>query len=160
MTSKTVAYYSAMLRVGLGDAFYRAFDQVLEEEEPLSKLTLSLCDCICDVNAVLQVLGEYLSEYPADDQAVYELILADLKNRCASGTMTRKGMVTALNDIAHALDKCMEEPWYYIVYMADNLDLCEDGIISENVFNTCFDAWFDYGQWLDVWELQNKENTQ
>ena len=149
-----------MLRVGLGDVFYRAFDQALEEEEPLSDLTVSLCNCVSNVYAVLQVLGEYLSQHPADDQAVYELILADLKNRRASGAMTRKDMVTALNDIAHALDKCVEEPWYYIVYMADNLDLCEDGIISEEVFNTCFDAWFDHGQWLDVWELQRKENTQ
>ena len=34
MTAEIAMYYSAMLRVGLGDGFYQAFDKALEERLP------------------------------------------------------------------------------------------------------------------------------
>ena len=43
MTPEMVEYHRAMLLVGLGDRFYRAFDEALEQENPLSELILSLC---------------------------------------------------------------------------------------------------------------------
>ena len=160
MTPELVVYYRAMLRVGVGDAFYQAFNLALEEENPLSDLILSLCSCISDADAVVHILTEYLFEHKADDQEVYKLVVTDLMERVASGEVTRQNVVAVLDEIAHTLDKCMERPWCYCVHLADHFDLCKDGMISENVFNLCFDAWFKHGQWLDVWELHREEVAQ
>jgi len=159
MTAEMAMYYSAMLQVGLGDNFYRAFDKALEEEEPLSSLTLSLCDCISDVNAVLHILMEYTLDHAVDEQVVCDLILEDVRVRYDSGEMSRVDVVTTLYDIARLLDKWWEDdPWDYLMIMSYDLELYEDGIISEEVFIKSFDAWWNGGERVDVWELHRKEH--
>jgi hypothetical protein len=158
MTAEMAMYYSAMLRVGFGDSFYRAFDKALEEEDPLSDLTLLLCDCISDVNAVLHILREYTLDHAVDEQVVCDLILADVRVRYDSGEMSRVDVVTTLYDIARMLDKFWEEPWDYFMIMSYDLEMYEDGIINEEVFIKSFDAWWNGGERVDVWELQRKWN--
>ena len=160
MTAETVMYYSAMLQVGLGDDFYRAFDKALEEEEPLSDLTLSLCDCISDANAVLHILHEYILDNPADEYAVRNLILEDLRGRLLAGEMTRADVVGTLYRIVQNLDKFWDDPWIDCWDISYDLELYEDGFISEEVFIESFDAWWNDGKRVDVWELQRKWNEQ
>lgn len=160
MTPEMAMYYSVMLRVGLGDHFYRAFDKALEEENQLSDLSLSLCDCISDPKAVLHILREYTMAHPADEHVVCDLILADIRSRYDSGDMSREDVVTTLYNIARALDKRWEDPWIYFLVMSDNLELYLDGIISEEVFIESFDAWWNDGKRVDAWELQRKWNEQ
>lgn len=160
MTPEMVVYYSAMLRVGMGDSFYRAFDSALETEDPLSDLTLSLCDCISDVNAVLHILDEYIQDHPVDEQVVCDLIVADVRMRYTSGEMSRVDVVTTLYNIARAMGKYWEAPWDALMIMSYDLELYEEGIISEAVFNQSFDAWFSGGERLDPWALREEERKQ
>lgn len=160
MTAEMAMYYSAMLRVGLGENFYQAFDRALEEEEPLSDLTLLLCDCISDVNAVLHILREFILDHTVDEQVVYDLILDDIRSRYTSGKMIRTDVVSTLYNIVYALDKAWEEPWIQWQQLFYDLELWEDGIVSDEVFDECFDAWWDSRTRLNIWELQRKWNEQ
>ena len=160
MMAETVEYYRAMLLVGLGDGFYQAFDRALEEENPLSDLTLSLCTCISDITKVLHVLREYTLDHPFDEQLVYDLILEDLRGRYQAGQMTRSEITETMYRIVMNLDKFWEEPWHDITHPSYDLELWEDGWICEEVFNQCFDAWFFHGKILDPWKIQEKSNAK
>lgn len=154
MTPETAEYYRAMLLVGLGDKFYRAFDEALEQEEPLPDLILSLCTCISDETEVLRILREYTLNHPFDDQAVCNLILEDIRGRYLAGELSRAQVVSSLYEIVIKLDKFREEPWQGLTDLSYDLEIWEDGLISEEVFNQCFDSWFFQGKRLDAWELQ------
>ena len=165
MTAEMAMYYSAMLQVGLGDNFYRAFDKALEEEDPLSDFTLSLCDHISDVNEVLHILREYTLDKVVDDQVVCDLILDDIRIRYESGRMTRMNVVTTLYDVARILDKRWEGPWLYFYMMSDVADLYEEGIVSEAVFNQDFDVWWnaeerDVSKICDQWREHNNPSRK
>ena len=142
MTLEMAEYYRAMLQVGLGDNFYKAFDKMLYEEEPLSDLTLSLCDCISDVNAVLHILGEYTLGKTVNEQAVCDLILNDIRTRFEAGQMCRRDVITTLYNIACGMNKPWEDPCLYFYMMSEVTDLYEEGLISEEVFHKDFDIWW------------------
>ena len=160
MTAEMAMYYSVMLQVGFGDNFYRAFDKALEEEEPLSALTLSLCDCISDVNAVLHVLREYTLDHAVDEQAVRDLVLEDLRGRLLAGEMTHADLVGTLYRIVQNLNKFWDEPWIDCWDISCDLELYEDGFINEDVFVESIDSWLHDGKRVNVWELQRKWNEQ
>ena len=156
MTAETAEYYRLMLTVGLGDGFYRAFDQALEEENPLSDLTLSLCTCISNETEVLHILREYTLDHPFEEQQVCDLILEDLRSCFLSGVMTRVEVAHTLYRIVMDLDRFGEEPWHSLTTPSYSLELWEEGLICEEVFNQCFDAWFFHGKYLDAWEIQRQ----
>lgn len=159
MTAEKAMYYSAMLQVGLGDSFYQAFDKMLDEEDPLSELTLSLSDCISDVNAVLHILREYVLDHSVNEQVVCDLILRDIRCRYELGKMSRVDVVTILYDIARLLDKGWEGPWLYFYMMSEVVDLYEEGFVSEAVFNKDFDIWWNAEE-RDVSKISNQWHEQ
>lgn len=156
MPPEIVEYHRAMLLVGLGEGFYRAFDEALEQENPLSDLTLSLCTCISDEAEVLHILREYTLDHPFDEQTVCDLILDDIRNRYLAGAMPRAQVVETLYRIVMVLDKLWEEPWHSLTDLSYDLELWDDGLICEEVFNQCFDAWFFQGKNLDAWSVQKE----
>ena len=151
MTPETVEYYRLMLQVGIRDKLDAAFDEALETEEPLSDLVLSLCACISDNERVLACLREYTLNFKIDEQKVNRLIVDDLLERFQAGEMTRPEVVKTLYKIACILNKWSDTLWNISLYYY--VDLFEDGSISEEVFNKCFDAWFFRGELLDPWVL-------
>lgn len=158
MTSEMIEYHRAMLLVGIGDRFYRAFDEALEQEEPLSDLILSLCTSISDENEVLHILREYTLDHPFDEQTVCDLILEDLRSRYLAGEMTRADVADILYRIVNELGMHWDELWHSLTDLSYDLELWEDGLICEEIFNQCFDSWFFQGKRLNAWELQKKHN--
>lgn len=160
MTPEMAEYYRAMLLVGIRDHLDAAFDHALETEEPLSDLILSLSTCISDNNQVLSVLREYTLDHTIDEQVVWDLILEDLRNRLLAGEMTRTDVVGMLCRIVRNLDVLWEEPWLSVTDVSYDLELFEDGVICEEVFNQCFDAWMYRGERLDAWTLQRQRDAK
>ena len=160
MTAEMVEYHRAMLLVGLGDRFYRAFDEALERKEPLSDLVLFLCTCISKKNEVLHILWEYTLDHPFDEQKVCDLILDDVRSRYLAGEMSRAEVVDILYRIVTALDRFWIEPWHSLTDMSYDLELWDDGLICEEVFNQCFDSWFFHGKTLDAWVIQKAYNAK
>ena len=154
MTPEQAEYHRAMLLIGLDDRFEKCFDEALEVEDPLSDVILALSTCISNREQVLSVLREYTLTHPFDENAVRDLILEDISNRYRSGEMDRVKMVTALYDVVNALDKFQDDPWNILMEPTYYLDLYEEDLITEDVFDQCFDAWFYHGERLDPWALQ------
>ena len=156
MTPEMVEYHRAMLLVGLGDRFYRAFDEALEQENPLSDLTLSLSTCISDKNEVLHILKEYTMDHPFDEQQVCELILDEIRSRYVAGELSRAEVADVLYRIVWAVDRFWDEPWHSLTDLSYDLELLEENIITEEVFNQCFDSWLLRGKPLSAWALREK----
>lgn len=156
MTPEMAEYFRAMLLVGIRDKLDAAFDHALETEEPLSDLILDLSGCISDDEKVLSVLREYTLDHPFDARVVCDLIREDIRGRYLAGEMTRAQAAGLLYRIVMALDKFWEEPWRDLTDGAYDLELLEDGQISVEVFNRCFDAWFFEGRRLNAWEVQRQ----
>ena len=160
MMPERVAYYRAMLLVGIRDKLDEAFDHALETEEPLSDLILSLSTCISDDEAVLSVLQEYIWDHTIDEQVVYHMIRGDFRQRRLSGQMTRAEVTEYLYGIVLSLDKCFVDPWYDLTTPDHAFELWRDGFISEGAFNQCFDAWLLRGENLDPWKLQEQLHNE
>lgn len=154
MTQEKAEYYRAMLLIGMGEGFYRAFDEALDQEDPISDLILSMCTCISEEKEVLHILREYTLDHPFDEQVVCDLIMEDIRQRYLAGELTRAQAVETLQRIVVALDKFWDEPWNSLMDLSYHLEAWEDGLIYEEVFNQCFDAWFFEGKYLDAWKLQ------
>ena len=123
-------------------------------------MILSLSTCISDDNQVLSVLREYTLNYTIDEHTVRDLVLKDLRGRLQAGEMTRADVVGMLYRIVQNLDKIWEDPWIDCWDISHDLELYEDGFISEEVFIESFDAWWNEGKRLNVWELQRKWSKQ
>lgn len=160
MTPEIAEYHRAMLMVGLQDRFYQDFDTALENEDPLSDLMLSLCTCVSDVNQVVSVLYEYTLDHKINEQQVYGLILDDIRSRYLNGELSRTQVVSTLYNIVQCLDKFWDEPWHQFSYLTYDLELWEDGLIAEEVFIKCFDAWLSRGEHLSAWDLQRELNNR
>ena len=160
MTAEMVAYYRAMLLVGIRDRFDADFDQALETDAPLSNLVLSLSTCISNDEAVLSVLQEYILDRAVNEQIVCNLVLDDFRCRCREGKLTRREVADCMCRMVASLDKRWDDPWENLTTPEHALDLWQDGWIAEEVFNRCFDAWLFEGKQIDPWELQRKRNKQ
>ena len=154
MTPEIVEYYRLMLLVGLGEKFYQAFERILEQEETLPDLILSLSTCISDEAQVLAILREYTLDHAYDEQTVCDLVLDDLLGRYQAGELSRGDVVHTLGRIVHIQQKFWQEPWHSHMGLTYALELWQDKFICEEVFNKCFDAWFFSGQHLNAWTLQ------
>ena len=156
MTPETSMYQRAMLLVGFGDRFERDFEEALEKEDPLSDLILSLCTCVSDRMQVLSVLNAYTLEHPADETQVCRMIREDVFGRYHSGELSRGQVVSTLYNIVLRLDKFWVDPWQSLTELSYEQELWADGILSDDVFNQCFDAWFLRGERLDGLKLQDR----
>ena len=160
VTPEIVEYHRAMLLAGMGDRFYRAFDEALEQEDPLSDLMLSLCTCISDKREVIHVLREYTLDHPFDEQTVCDLILDDIRSRYLAGELSRAEAVNHLYNIVWKLEKFYDDPWNDLTTLSYDLELWDDGFIKEEVFNQCFDSWFFHGETKNAWDLQWQYNMK
>jgi hypothetical protein len=160
MTPEQAEYHRAMLLIGLDDRFEKCFDEALEVEDPLSDVILALSTCISDREKVLSVLREYTLTHPFDEKTVRDMILEDVRSRYQSGKMDRVEMVTTLYDIVVTLDKSLDDSWNILTEPTYYLELYEEDLICEDVFDQCFDAWFDRGERLDPWALQREVSKQ
>ena len=160
MTPEMVEYYRAMLLVGFRDRLDAAFDHGLETEEPLSDLMLSLSTCISDDNQVLSVLKEYTLLHTYDERLVFQLVLEDVSKRFRAGEMSRSDVCLLLQRIIAQRETFWIEPWQRLTNVFYALELSEEGIISEDVFNQCFDAWWYRGECLDAWELRRQQHAK
>ena len=160
MSPEMVGYYRLLLFAELGDKFYQAFDEALEQENPISELILSLCTCISDETEVLRILWEYTLDHPYDEQAVCDLLLEDMKQRYLTGEMNRYEIASALFRIVERMDRWFENPWHRLTDCYYDLELWQDGVIDEDVFNRCFDAWLFHAERLEAWVLQMEKNRE
>ena len=80
MTVEQAYYHKLMLEVGLTERFDAELDELLEQEDPLSELTLALSTCGGDRNEQIHILNEFVLSVPKeqiDKDAVFFLVAED-----------------------------------------------------------------------------------
>ena len=144
MTPERAAYHYLMLCVGLREAFDADFDAAVENEEPLSVLTLRLCAAPpSDNDACRSVLMNHFTDAVPVGSAVFDLVLADVARRRSSLTAKE------LADLCWELAEEAELPFldfeefrgpYYC------WDYANQKIITWDRFRECVEIFFQTGR--------------
>lgn len=158
MTPERAQYHLLMLRMGEYDEYDRELDRLLLEQDPLSPLVLELALCMSDRRETISVLRNFLLDHPADERALMESQLEWVRRQYREKAMTATQAAEYLSRVYFTMSGT--DPWWELWQYLDDYDLYCDGIISREVFETCFDALLLRGEDLDCWALQNQENQK
>lgn len=157
MSPETAQYHLMMLRLGQREEYDRELDRILEEEDPLPPLILDLALCMSDVNRTISVLREYSMDHPADQQQVYDMILADLRRKYTEQSLTAVQTVALLWNITRIVKDPGEDPWRQLYGPIDDYDLMEAGILSGESFIEALEAFLRGEAWGNVRPVKPKK---
>lgn len=158
MTPDEAQYYLLMLRLGEYAAYDQALDRLLLEQDPLSPLVLELACCMSDRRETISVLHNFLLDHPADERKLMESQLDWVRRQYREKAMTA---VQAAEYLSRVYDvKSGSEPWWEMFIYLDDYELYTDGMISQSVFEQCFDARLLRDEMLSPWKLQAGENRE
>ncbi len=145
MTPERAAYHYLMLSMGLWEAFDRDFDAAVENEAPLSGLTLRLCAAPpSDRDACRSVLMDYYADFSLDGDTVFRLVLSDVAQRWHSGSLTPRALADLCWDLAEEGDlpdldfEEFREPYYC-------WDSANRNRITWERFRECMEVFFQTG---------------
>ena len=158
MVPEQAQYYLLMLRMGEYDEYDAALDRLLVEQDPLSPLVLELAFCMSDRRETISVLHNFLLAHPADAEQLMNQQLDWVRKQYRKKAMTAAQVADYLYGLIVAND--WDEPWSDLWQYYDVYELYDDGIISQTVFEQCFEAALLRGENLDCWALQQEENKQ
>ena len=154
MTPEKAQYHLLMLRLGHQASYDRELDRILNEEDPLPPLILELALCMSGLNKTISVLREYLHDHPADQQQVYDLVLADVHRKYDTKEWDAVQTAGFLWEVRRAAWDFSEDPWDGLYQLVYEFELYEEGLISREVFEEAFDSLFCRGICLDVWAME------
>lgn len=157
MTPEKAQYHLLMLRLGQRTAYDRELDRILQEEDPLPPLILDLAVCMSDLNQTISVLREFLLDHPADQQTVYEMVLADLRRKYTEEKLTPAETAALMWKITRIVRDPGEDPWWQLYGPCDDHDLVEAGILSEESFTEALEAFLQGEAWGDVRPVEPKK---
>ena len=158
MTPEQAQYFLLMLRMGEYDEYDAFLDRLLVEQDPLSPLVLELAFCLSDRRETISVLHNFLLDHPADEKLLMNQQLDWVRRQYSAKAMTAVQAAAYLSRVYHT--KSGTEPWWELWQYLDDYELYTDGVISQAVFETCFDALLLRGERLNSWVLQEEETKQ
>lgn len=154
MTPERAAYHRLMLLVGLQEEFERELDFALETEDPITAPILDLAFCMFNLDQTVSVLYNYTLDYSVDEQQVYDMVVAEFRKQYVDKQMNAVEVCEALNKIQRICD--FGDPWIDLYKYLYEYELLDEGMISEEVFETGFESVFLHGKRRDVWALQRE----
>lgn len=158
MTPEQAQTHLMMLRLGQYDAYDRELDRLLEEQDPLSPLVLELAFCMSDRRQTISVLHNFLLDHPADQDAVMEPLVDQLRTCYRGKTMTAAQVAEHLYFLIQVND--YRDPWCGLYEYVYYYELYDEGLLSQSAFERCFESDFLHGVQLDPWALQKEENRK
>ena len=158
MTPEQAAYHRLMLLAGFCGEYERELDLALETEDPITAPVLELAFCMSDLEKTVSVLCNYALDHSVDEQQVYDMIVAEFRRQYVSRQMNAKKVCEALNKIQRIC--YFTEPWTELYSYLYEYELLDEGMISEEVFETGFESVFLHGKRIDVWALQKEYNQK
>ena len=147
-----------MLLAGVQEEFEMELDLALETEDPITSPILDLAFCMSDLNQTVSVLYNYTLDYSVDEQQVYDMIMAELRRQYVGKQMNAGEVCEVLSKIQHICD--FGEPWLDLYTYLYEYELLDEGMISQEVFETGFESVFLHGERIDVWALQKEQNQK
>ena len=163
MTPERAAYHRLMLLAGLQEEFTKELDFALETEDPITAPILDLAFCMSDLNQTVSVLYNYSIGYSVDEQQVYDMIMAEFRRQYVSRQMNAKEVCEALSKIQRICDIAPHQQAANMTSaerIREYKQLLDEGMISEEVFETGFESVFLHDERIDVWALQKEYNQK
>ena len=158
MTPERAAYHRLMLLAGIREEYEQELDRALEAPEPIPEPELSLAFCMSDLSQTISVLYNYTLDHPADAQQVHDMLITTLRKQYISGSMTAEEVCEALSKIQRTCE--FGDPWIDLYTYLYDYELMDEGMISQEVFETGFESAFLHGERIDVWALQKERNQK
>ena len=158
MTPERAAYHRLMLLAGLQEEFEKELDFALETEDSITSPVLDLAFCMSDLNQTISVLYNYTLDYSVDEQQVYDMIMTELRRQYAGKQMNAEAVCEVLSKIQRICD--FGEPWLDLYTYLYEYELLDEGMISQEVFETGFESVFLHDVRIDVWALQKEHNQK
>ena len=158
MTPERAAYHRLMLLAGLQEEFEKDLDFALETEDPITAPILDLAFCMSDLNQTVSVLYNCTLDYSVDEQQVYDMIMAELRRQYGGKQMNAREVCEVLSKIQRICD--FGELWIDLYTYLYEYELLDEGMISQEVFETGFESVFMQGERIDVWALQKEHNQK
>ena len=159
MTPERAAYHRLMLIAGLREEFDRELDETLATADPIPSPELDLAFCMSDLDETISVLYNYTLQFPIDQAYVYDMIITELRRQYTDKLLSSVQLVSILYTMAENCENSYDEPWDQLRYPAYDYELVEDGLISQQVFDIAFEAYFLHRERVDIWALE-KEHQQ
>lgn len=129
MTIDRAYYHKLMLEVGLTESFDCELDKLLEQEDPLSELTLDLSICGGNRNEQIHILNDFVCSVPKeqiDSDAVFSLVASDILNYCEKTGDDLEGILRRVHSVAESSEFEADEPWHSlwsILFLYDDIEL-------------------------------------
>ena len=156
MTPERVQFHLLMLESGEQSLFEAELNVALEEEEPLSDLTLALSLCRSDEES-MHVLREYLLDHPADMDAVDRMVREALHDRLQRGEITPERSLQLMRSIAGGTCAgCLPDLYQDVCAVEEYRDLAAEGALCDEAYVLCLEALLNARSLPDVWQL-NRE---
>ncbi len=146
MTPEKALYHKLMLTAGLTDQYEADLLHTLETEYTYSDIILELAYCQSDLNKTISVLHNYTLDKTIDENAVFDMVMSDLRNRYNSNSLTISETVNIMFKLSTSLDSSYDEPWCYMEYMYDNYSDAEIGLTTWDNFHQCFESFIQTGK--------------
>lgn len=160
MTPERAEYHRLMLLVGFEEEYERELNEILETVDPITSPELELACCMSDLRETISVLYNYVITSGVDEQKVFDMVMTELRRRYSEHTVTTKEMVDILDRIALHSDSDSNSLWEQLRYPGYQYELVEDDLLSEEVFNTVFEAKFLRGENLDIDKMEKEYRLQ
>ena len=163
MTLERAYYHKLMLEVGLAERFDQELDTMLEQEDPLSELTLALSTCGGDRNEQIHILNDYILSAPKeqiDKDAVFSLVAEDFRARYEQSPEALEQLTRQMGSAAWLSGWWMEDPWNAMYLMRDWYDDIEARLLPRDVFLESFRKLLSSGEVFDPLDAQRRKLQQ
>lgn len=147
MTREDAYYQMLLLKCGITDVFNSWFNDLLENEEPLSKETMGLIDKSDDINAAISYL-EQLCGSDRDEREACRRVRLFLRDEYTAGRMTNARCAEIMYIIS-VYNNCFDNPvWEDMYYLSNVYDYAEIGVCTMENFEELFKRYLETGEYL------------
>ena len=163
MTVEQAYYHKLMLEVGLTERFDAELDELLEQEDPLSELTLALSTCGGDRNEQIHILNEFVLSVPKeqiDKDAVFFLVAEDFRARYEQSPEALEQLTRKMGSVAWLSGWWTEDPWNAMYLMSDWYDDIEARLLTRGAFLESFRKLLSSGEVFDPLDAQRRKLQQ
>ena len=137
MTIERTCYHKLMLEVGLTESFDQELDELLEQEDPLSELTLALSTCGRNRNEQIHILNDFICSVPKeqiDSDAVFSLVADEFWTRYQHNPDDLERITRQMHAVADSFGWDANDCWDSLWTLYSLYDEIEIGTISEENF--------------------------
>ncbi len=142
MTYEQAQFFKILLSLGYCEELSDFINTALETQDPLSEIILELAFAENDLNTLVSLLSQYISDADTGidyDGEVFSMLLEFLRKKRKAG-MSVKEMSTLMYRAAMLHPDCWDSVWYSMYIFDDYIEF-----YTEQKANDALDAFLEHG---------------